>query len=106
MAKLTIALMDSPYESETTTTVMRIVDAALRGIDKLNLTAGVAGGRAKGRCSAMEQPPDRLALVAGRPRPSRLPCSKGTSMVAGPLAPSTIRSRAVSVRLTRPRLME
>jgi tRNA 2-thiouridine synthesizing protein D len=30
MASLTIALMDPPYESETSTTVLRIVDAAAR----------------------------------------------------------------------------
>ena len=39
MAKLTIALMDSPYESETTTTVMRIVDAALRKGHAVNVFA-------------------------------------------------------------------
>lgn len=39
MAKLTIALMDSPYESETTTTVMRIVDAALRKGHTVNIFA-------------------------------------------------------------------
>ena len=39
MAKLTIALMDSPYESETTTTVMRIVDAALRKGHSVNVFA-------------------------------------------------------------------
>lgn len=38
MAKtLTIALMDPPYESETTTTVLRIVDAALRKGHKVNV---------------------------------------------------------------------
>ena len=30
MATLTIALMDSPYESGTTTTALRIADAAVR----------------------------------------------------------------------------
>ena len=30
MAKLTIALMDAPYESGTTTTALRIIDAAVR----------------------------------------------------------------------------
>jgi tRNA 2-thiouridine synthesizing protein D len=39
MAKLTIAIMDGPYESETTTTVMRIVDAALRKGHSVNVFA-------------------------------------------------------------------
>lgn len=39
MAKITIALMDSPYESETTTTAMRIVDAALRKGHSVNVFA-------------------------------------------------------------------
>ena len=36
---LTIALMDPPYESETTTTAMRMVDAALRKGHKVNVFA-------------------------------------------------------------------
>ncbi|MBI3744588.1 MAG: DsrE family protein [Chloroflexi bacterium] len=36
---LTIALMDPPYESETTTTVLRIADAALRKGHKVNIFA-------------------------------------------------------------------
>lgn len=39
MAKLTIALMDSPYESGTTTTAMRIVDAAVRKGHTVNVFA-------------------------------------------------------------------
>jgi tRNA 2-thiouridine synthesizing protein D len=39
MAKLTIALMDSPYESGTTTTAMRIVDAAVRKGHSVNVFA-------------------------------------------------------------------
>ncbi len=36
---ITIALMDPPYESETTTTALRIVDAALRKGHKVNVFA-------------------------------------------------------------------
>jgi len=39
MATLTIALMDSPYESETTTTALRIIDAAVRKGHKVNVFA-------------------------------------------------------------------
>ncbi len=39
MAKLTIALMDSPYESATTTTAMRIIDAAVRKGHEVNVFA-------------------------------------------------------------------
>jgi len=39
MAKLTIALMDSPYESGTTTTAMRIADAAVRKGHTVNVFA-------------------------------------------------------------------
>ena len=40
MAKtLTIALMDPPYETETTTTAFRIIDAALRKGHKVNVFA-------------------------------------------------------------------
>ena len=39
MAKLTIALMDSPYESGTTTTAMRIIDAAVRKGHTVNVFA-------------------------------------------------------------------
>lgn len=34
---ITIAVMDPPYESETTTTVLRIIDAALRRGHKVNV---------------------------------------------------------------------
>ena len=37
--KLTIALMDPPYESETTTTVMRIIDSALKKGHSVNVFA-------------------------------------------------------------------
>jgi tRNA 2-thiouridine synthesizing protein D len=36
---LTISLMDPPYESETTTTVLRIIDAALRRGHNVNVFA-------------------------------------------------------------------
>ena len=36
---ITMAVMDPPYESETTTTVMRIVDAALRKGHNVNVFA-------------------------------------------------------------------
>ena len=39
MAVLTIALMNAPYESETTTTVLRIADAAIRIGHKINIFA-------------------------------------------------------------------
>jgi tRNA 2-thiouridine synthesizing protein D len=39
MATLTIALMDPPYETETTTTALRIVDAALRKGHNVNVFA-------------------------------------------------------------------
>ena len=39
MATLTIALMDPPYESETTTTGLRIVDAAVRKGHRVNVFA-------------------------------------------------------------------
>ena len=39
MATLTIAIMEVPYESETSTTFMRIVDAALRKGHKVNVFA-------------------------------------------------------------------
>ncbi|MER3452810.1 MAG: FeS-binding protein [Acidimicrobiia bacterium] len=40
MAKtITIALMDPPYETETTTTAFRIIDAALRKGHKVNVFA-------------------------------------------------------------------
>ena len=39
MAVLTIALMNGPYESETTTTVLRIADAAIRKGHKINIFA-------------------------------------------------------------------
>ena len=39
MATLTIALMDAPYESETTTTALRIIDAAVRKGHKVNVFA-------------------------------------------------------------------
>ena len=39
MAKLTIALMDSPYESGTTTTALRIADAAVRKGHDVNIFA-------------------------------------------------------------------
>ena len=40
MAKtITISIMDSPYESATSTTAMRIVDAALRKGHKVNVFA-------------------------------------------------------------------
>ncbi|GIU84226.1 MAG: hypothetical protein KatS3mg008_1001 [Acidimicrobiales bacterium] len=39
MATLTIALMDPPYESETTTTAFRIIDAALRKGHRVNVFA-------------------------------------------------------------------
>ncbi len=39
MATLTIALMDSPYESGTTTTAMRIADAAVRKGHSVNVFA-------------------------------------------------------------------
>jgi tRNA 2-thiouridine synthesizing protein D len=39
MANLTIALMDPPYETETTTTALRIVDAALRKGHQVNVFA-------------------------------------------------------------------
>ena len=40
MAKtITIGLMDAPYESETTTTVLRIVDSALRKGHSVNVFA-------------------------------------------------------------------
>ncbi len=37
--KITIGLMDAPYESETTTTVLRIVDSALRKGHSVNVFA-------------------------------------------------------------------
>lgn len=39
MATLTIALMDSPYESGTTTTALRIIDAAVRKGHRVNVFA-------------------------------------------------------------------
>ena len=39
MPKLTIAIMDGPYESETSTTIMRIVDAALKKGHSVNIFA-------------------------------------------------------------------
>ncbi len=39
MATLTIALMDSPYESGTTTTALRIADAAIRKGHNVNVFA-------------------------------------------------------------------
>ena len=39
MATLTIALMDSPYESGTTTTALRIADAAVRKGHNVNVFA-------------------------------------------------------------------
>ena len=36
---ITLALMDGPYESETTTTMLRIADAALRKGHKVNVFA-------------------------------------------------------------------
>ena len=39
MATLTIAIMDSPYESGTTTTAMRIADAAVRKGHNVNVFA-------------------------------------------------------------------
>ena len=39
MAKLTIALMDSPYESATTTTATRIIDAAVKKGHSVNVFA-------------------------------------------------------------------
>ena len=39
MATLTIALMDSPYESGTTTTALRIADAAVRKGHTVNIFA-------------------------------------------------------------------
>ena len=39
MATLTIALMDPPYGSETTTTALRIADAAVRKGHKVNVFA-------------------------------------------------------------------
>ena len=39
MATLTIALMDSPYESGTTTTALRIADAAVRKGHNVNMFA-------------------------------------------------------------------
>ena len=39
MATLTIALMDSPYESGTTTTALRIIDAAVRKGHDVNVFA-------------------------------------------------------------------
>jgi len=39
MATITVALMDPPYECETTTTALRIVDAALRKGHKVNVFA-------------------------------------------------------------------
>ena len=36
---ITLALMDGPYESETTTTMLRITDAALRKGHKVNVFA-------------------------------------------------------------------
>ena len=39
MATLTIALMDSPYESGTTTTALRIADAAVRKGHSVNVFA-------------------------------------------------------------------
>ena len=39
MATLTIALMDPPYESENTTTALRIIDAAVRKGHKVNVFA-------------------------------------------------------------------
>ena len=39
MATITIALMDPPYEAETTTTALRIVDAAVRKGHQVNVFA-------------------------------------------------------------------
>ena len=39
MGKLTIALMDAPYESGTTTTALRIIDAAVRKGHDVNVFA-------------------------------------------------------------------
>jgi tRNA 2-thiouridine synthesizing protein D len=39
MATITIALMDPPYEAETTTTAMRIMDAAVRKGHQVNVFA-------------------------------------------------------------------
>lgn len=39
MATLTIALMDPPYESETSTTALRIIDAAVRKGHRVNVFA-------------------------------------------------------------------
>ena len=39
MATLTIALMDPPFESETSTTALRIVDAAVRKGHRVNVFA-------------------------------------------------------------------
>jgi len=39
MATLTIALMDPPYEAETTTTALRIIDAAVRQGHQVNVFA-------------------------------------------------------------------
>lgn len=39
MATLTIALMDPPYESETSTTALRIVDAAVKKGHRVNVFA-------------------------------------------------------------------
>jgi tRNA 2-thiouridine synthesizing protein D len=39
MATITIALMDPPYETETTTTAFRIIDAALRKGHRVNVFA-------------------------------------------------------------------
>jgi tRNA 2-thiouridine synthesizing protein D len=39
MATLTVALMDPPYETETTTTAFRIIDAALRKGHQVNVFA-------------------------------------------------------------------
>ncbi len=39
MATITIALMDPPYEAETTTTALRIMDAAVRKGHRVNVFA-------------------------------------------------------------------
>lgn len=39
MATITVSLMDPPYETETTTTAFRIIDAAIRKGHKVNVFA-------------------------------------------------------------------
>ena len=92
---ITIALMDPPYESGTTTTALRVVDAALRKGINVNVFAYEGAVNMTMKAQAAHPNPVKGTSIEEQDHPSSSRFIAGLFELAGP-GPSSTGSTAAS----------